>query len=96
MNQNKFPLAVIILTLNEETNLAGALDSAVAWADQVFVVDSFSTDKTLEIAKKYKADIYQNRWVDWATQRNWALDNLPIDNEWILFLFYLHEVFHEI
>ena len=86
MNQHKSPLAVIILTLNEEANLAGALDSVVAWADQVFVVDSFSTDETLEIAKKCKAHIYQNRWVDWATQRNWALDNLPIHNEWILFL----------
>ncbi len=82
----KPPLTIVILTFNEEINLPGALESVVAWADQVFVVDSFSTDKTLEIARKYEAQIFQNIWVDWATQRNWALDNLPIKNEWVLFL----------
>ncbi len=82
----KPPLTIIILTFNEEVNLPAALESVVAWGDQVFVVDSFSTDKTLEIARKYEAQIYRNIWVDWATQRNWALDNLPIKNEWVLFL----------
>lgn len=80
------PLSVIILTYNEEVNLPSALDSVVGWADQVFVVDSFSTDGTLEIAKSYNVPVYQNPWTDWATQRNWALDNLPIRNEWVLFL----------
>ena len=85
-DKTKAPLTVVILTFNEEINLPGALESVVVCADQVFVVDSFSIDKTLEIARKYEAQIYQNKWVDWAVQRNWALDNLPIKNEWILFL----------
>jgi len=80
------PLSVIILTYNEEINLPGALDSITNWAEHVFVVDSFSTDATLEIATNYRIPIYQNAWVDWATQRNWALTNLPLKNEWVLFL----------
>lgn len=86
---NKAPLAVIILTYNEELNLPGALDSVCGWAGQVFVVDSFSTDRTVEIAKSYGAEIYQHPfgdYCDWAAQRNWALDNLPIKHDWVLFL----------
>jgi glycosyltransferase involved in cell wall biosynthesis len=45
------PLAVIILTYNEEVNLPQALESVVGWAREVFVVDSFSTDRTVEIAR---------------------------------------------
>ncbi|RLB06322.1 MAG: glycosyltransferase family 2 protein [Deltaproteobacteria bacterium] len=84
--ENKIGLTVIILTFNEELNLPYALDSVIGWADQVFVVDSFSTDGTLEIAKNYNVPVYQNPWTDWATQRNWALSNLPVRNEWIFFL----------
>ncbi len=80
------PLTVIILAFNEEINLPGALDSVVNWADQVFVVDSYSTDGTLEVAKKFDVQLFQNPWVDWATQRNWAMDNLPLKHEWVLFL----------
>jgi len=80
------PLSVIILTYNEEVNLPGALESVVGWAEQVFVVDSFSTDNTLKIAEDYGIPVYQNSWTDWATQRNWAMDNLPLKHEWVLFL----------
>jgi len=82
----KISLSVIILTYNEEINLPCALNSVVNWADQVFIVDSFSTDKTLDIAKSYNVPVYQNLWKDWATQRNWALDNLPLKHDWVLFL----------
>ena len=86
LKYKKCPLCVIILTFNEEVNLPWALDSVVEWAEQVFVVDSFSTDGTLEVAKKYNISVYQNPWVDWANQRNWALENLPINTEWVFFL----------
>ncbi len=80
------PLAVIILTYNEELNLPATLDSVCGWAAQVFVVDSFSTDRTLELAKSYGVEVHQHPFEDWATQRNWALDNLPIRVPWVLFL----------
>ncbi len=80
------PLAVIILTYNEEVNLPHALDSVTDWAEQVFIVDSYSTDGTLEVAKRYSVPVYQNPWVDWANQRNWAMDNLPIETDWVFFL----------
>jgi len=83
---NKVPICVIILTHNEEANLPYALDSVVGWAQQVFVVDSYSTDKTVEIAREYNARVFQNKWVDYATQRQWALTSLPIEVEWILFM----------
>jgi glycosyltransferase involved in cell wall biosynthesis len=84
--EHKAPLSTIILTFNEEINLPNSLNSVIHWADQVFVVDSFSTDKTIEIAKQNNVPVYENPWICWATQRNWALDNLPIRNEWVLFL----------
>ena len=80
------PLAVVILTYNEELNLPGALESVCDWANQVFIVDSFSTDRTVEIAKAHSAGVYQHPFEHWATQRNWALDNLPIQTPWVLFL----------
>lgn len=80
------PLAVVILTYNEELNLPGALESVCGLADQVFVVDSFSTDRTVEIAKSYGAEVCQHPFEHWAAQRNWALDNLPIQTSWVLFL----------
>jgi glycosyltransferase involved in cell wall biosynthesis len=82
----KCPVAVIVLTYNEEANIAGCLESVQGFADEVFVVDSYSTDATLDIARKYSPGIYQNPWKDWANQRNWALDHLDISHEWVLFL----------
>ena len=82
----KCPVSVIVLTYNEEANIAGCLESLPDLTDAVWVVDSFSTDATLTIARKYTREIYQNPWKDWATQRNWALDHLPLSHEWILFL----------
>jgi len=81
---NKLPISVVILTFNEEKNIEECLKSVHDWADEIFVVDSYSTDKTLEIAKKYTDKIYQHPFVDYAKQRNWAFANLPIKNEWIL------------
>lgn len=80
------PVSVIVLTYNEEANIAPCLESLCDFTDEIFLVDSFSTDRTLEIAGKYSEKIYQNPWVDWATQRNWALDHLPLSHEWVFFL----------
>jgi len=80
------PVSVIILTYNEEVNIRHCLESVKYLSAEIFVVDSFSTDKTLEIAQEYTPHIYQNVWVHWAHQRNWALDNLPLSHDWVLFL----------
>ncbi len=83
---NQGTLAVVILTYNEEANIAQALDSIVGWASEIFILDSLSTDRTLEIALQYGCHIEQNRFENYAKQRNYALDQLPIKSEWILFL----------
>jgi glycosyltransferase involved in cell wall biosynthesis len=79
-------VAVIILTFNEELNIAQALDSVTGWADEIFILDSLSSDRTLEIARQYGCHIAQNKFENYAKQRNHALDYLPILSEWVLFL----------
>lgn len=79
-------ITVIILTYNEEKNIAQALDSVVGWADDIFILDSFSSDKTLDIASKYKCNIAQNNFKNYADQRNYALDQIPIETSWVFFL----------
>jgi len=79
-------LAVIILTYNEEANIEQVLDSVSGWANAIFILDSHSTDRTLEIARQYGCHIVQNKFENYAIQRNYALDNLPIRSEWVLFL----------
>ncbi len=78
--------AVIILTYNEAVNLPQALESVAGWAGEVFVVDSFSTDETVSIAREYGCHVVQHRFEGYAEQRNWALENLPIRSEWVFFL----------
>lgn len=77
-------ISVVILTYNEELNLENCLKGVSNWVSEIFVVDSFSTDKTLGIAKKYGAEIVQHPFENQAQQFNWALDNLKIKNDWIL------------
>ncbi|MCX5724491.1 MAG: glycosyltransferase family 2 protein [Nitrospirae bacterium] len=79
-------VALIILTYNEEANLAQALDSVAGWAHELFILDSGSTDRTREIARRYGCHIAQHQFENYAKQRNYALDHLPIRSEWILFL----------
>ncbi|MCG2725671.1 MAG: glycosyltransferase family 2 protein [Elusimicrobia bacterium] len=80
----KLPISVIILTFNEEKNIEACLRSVIDFADDVFIVDSFSNDKTLEIAKKYTDKVFQHKFENQAKQLNWALENLPIKTEWML------------
>ena len=77
-------VAVIILTKNEELHLERALKSIASFASEIFVVDSFSSDRTVEIAETNNAIVLQNPFVNQAVQFNWALDNTSIKSEWIL------------
>ncbi len=96
----KNPISAIILTYNEELNIEACLKSIFGWADEIFIVDCYSTDKTLEIAKKYGVKIFQHPFENQAIQFNWALDNLDIKNEWIIRLdsdeYLTDELKHEI
>ncbi len=78
------PIAVVILTFNESKNIRHAIRSISDWAEQIFVVDSFSTDDTVAIAKSLGAEVYQNTFIDYSTQWNWALNNLPLTAKWTL------------
>lgn len=79
----KNPLSILLVTYNEEINVEHCLQSVAKWANEILVVDSFSTDKTLEICSKYTDKIYQHPFKNHGKQVNWALDNVPISNEWI-------------
>ena len=78
------PISVIILTYNEEKNIEDCLKSIHGWVKDIFIVDSFSTDKTLEIAQKYTDKVYQNPFMTQAKQFNWALETLQMESEWIM------------
>lgn len=78
-------ISVIILTFNEELHIRRCLENVMSFARQVFVVDSFSKDKTVEIATEMGAVVVQHAWPgNQAEQFNWALDNLAIATDWIL------------
>jgi glycosyltransferase involved in cell wall biosynthesis len=80
----KLSISVIVLTLNEELNIEHCLKSVADWAQEIIIVDCYSSDKTLEIVKKYTDRVYQHFFSDYAQQFNWALDNLEIKGEWVM------------
>lgn len=78
-------VSVIILTYNEEIHIRRCLENVNRFASNVFLVDCFSTDKTVEIAKSLGANVIQHAWPgNQAEQFNWALKNLVITTKWIL------------
>ncbi len=79
-------IEIIIPVKNEELNLPHALQSVMSWADRVWVVDSGSTDRTMEIAREYGAEVVEQAWLGFARQKNWAIDTLPFDSDWVFVL----------
>jgi glycosyltransferase involved in cell wall biosynthesis len=77
------PISVLILTLNEEINLAECLDSC-AWSDDIVVFDSFSTDRTAEIAARPGVRFVQRHFDNYAAQRNAALTEIQYRHPWVL------------
>jgi glycosyltransferase involved in cell wall biosynthesis len=78
----KLPVTVIMLTLNEEYNLPGAIENVKDWAEEVFIVDSCSTDKTVDIALEHEVKIVQRPFTNFGDQWNFALRRLPIKTPW--------------
>lgn len=81
---SKLPITAIVLTFNEERNLVACLDSIKEYVAEIVVVDSFSTDKTIEIAKRYTDRVYQHEFINQAKQFIWATSTIDLSNEWLL------------
>jgi glycosyltransferase involved in cell wall biosynthesis len=83
---SRVPLSVIVPIKNEAANLSRCLAS-IQWADEIFVVDSQSTDDSARIAEQHGARLEQFHFNGrWPKKKNWALDNLPFKNEWVFIL----------
>jgi glycosyltransferase involved in cell wall biosynthesis len=79
------PVSVVVLTRDEEVNIARCLAS-VGWADQVVVVDSGSTDDTVPIARSFGADVVEQAWLGFSDQREFALRLTEIRHDWVYFV----------
>ena len=77
--------SILILTKNEEANIAACLDS-VAWCDDVVVLDSHSTDRTRDIAAARGARVFERGFDDFGAQRNYALDQIEFRHPWVFHL----------
>ena len=86
VSSERFPISVIILTRDEERNIGDCVTS-LDWADDIIVVDSHSSDRTIEVAQGVREDIrvFSHSFRDFADQRNWALQNTGPRHRWILF-----------
>ncbi len=81
------PASVLIAAHNEERNLPACLEPLAGWADEIVVVDSHSSDRTVEIARSYGARVVQFDYTGgWPKKRQWALDTHAWRNDWILLL----------
>ncbi len=81
--ENKF--SIIVLTYNEEESLEGCLNS-IAWCDDIVIIDSYSSDGTQSIATKLGARVFENKFTDFAQQRNFANDTIDFKHEWVFHL----------
>jgi glycosyltransferase involved in cell wall biosynthesis len=79
-------LEVVMIVRDEEANLPHSLPAVTGWARKVWVVDSGSTDRTVGVARAAGAEVVHREWLGYARQKNWALDNLPLESDWVLFL----------
>ena len=77
---------VVLLSFNSEDTLGATLSRAGQVAEEIFVVDSFSSDGTVARAESYGAKVVQHAFENYGAQRNWAIDNLPVKTKWQLHL----------
>ncbi|MFT4033099.1 MAG: glycosyltransferase family 2 protein [Siphonobacter sp.] len=84
MSTDQADLAVIILTFNEEKHIERCLKSLHAVTRNIFIVDSYSTDRTVELATHLGAVVVQNAWVNYANQFNFAIQQCPFQTKWLM------------
>lgn len=82
----KASVTVVILTYNESIHIRRAIQNVMDWCEEVVVLDSNSTDDTASIAEQAGAKVYYRAFDNYASQRNYAIQHLPVSTEWILFL----------
>ncbi|MBI3696255.1 MAG: glycosyltransferase family 2 protein, partial [Acidobacteria bacterium] len=83
MTQPRYPVSVLVPVKNEELNITACLES-LCWADEVFVVDSQSTDATVRLAEAAGARVVQFHYQGGEKKKNWSLSHLPFGDEWVL------------
>jgi glycosyltransferase involved in cell wall biosynthesis len=88
-------VSVLILTLNEEVNLPRCLDS-LAWSDDIVVLDSHSSDRTVEIAQSRNCRVIQRRFDNWSAHQNWAVENISFKHPWVFYIDADEVVTHEL
>ncbi|MCR5665031.1 MAG: glycosyltransferase family 2 protein [Oscillospiraceae bacterium] len=76
-------ITTIILTGNEEKNIAAAIRSAAQISERILVIDSGSTDSTAALAEQHGAEVFFHEWPGHAAQFNWALDHCNIQTQWV-------------
>ncbi len=77
-------ISAVILTYNESKNIVDCINSIKPFVKDIFVIDSFSDDETVKIAKQMGAVVLQNKWINYAKQFQFALDTCPIKTKWVL------------
>ncbi len=77
-------ITVIILTKDERLHISRCIENLAPLCKKIYVVDSLSTDGTQDIARNCGAEVFEHKYVNQAQQFQWALDNLPIDTEWVM------------
>ena len=80
----KAPVAIVMITLNEAHHMEAVLDNIGSWAQEVFLVDSFSTDDTVDIALSRGVHVVQRSFQDFGDQWNFAIKKLPINAPWTM------------
>lgn len=81
----KEPPSVLILTKNEDVNIEACLET-LTWSDDIVVFDSYSSDKTVELAKKFpNVRVIQRKFDTWSRHSNWALDHIPWTHRWVYY-----------
>ena len=76
-------ISIIILCLNEELHIERLIKNIKKFTSKIFVVDSFSSDKTIDILTKYKINYIQRKFISYSDQLNWAIKNNPFKTDWI-------------
>jgi glycosyltransferase involved in cell wall biosynthesis len=78
------PVAVVMITLNEEYHLKEAIENVKPWASEIFILDSCSTDRTVDIALDQGVNIAQRRFTNFGDQWNFAIENFPVSAPWTM------------
>jgi glycosyltransferase involved in cell wall biosynthesis len=88
-------ISVLILTLNEEQNLADCLRSVQA-SDDIVVLDSYSSDRTVILAKNFGARVIQRHFDNWAAHQNWAMEHIAFKHPWVFYVDADERMTHEL